>query len=93
MGEEAVITILAKAIKVKLTWDILEVFPSVAVATDPAVVAVGVSTLHIVPLVGLQLTILQCCRLEDLGIAGHGDVLASGESQVLFLQLLNLLLK
>ena len=58
MGEEAVITVLAKTIKVILTGDILEVFPSVAVATDPAVVAVGVSTFHVVLLVGLQLTVL-----------------------------------
>ena len=77
VGEEAVIAILTKTVKVVLTRDVLELLPPVAEATDLAVVAVGVSTVHIVLLVGLQLTVLQRRRLEDLGIAGHGDVLAS----------------
>ena len=92
MGEEAFISIFAETFQ-ELTGDVHLLLPFVAEATNFVAVAVGVRELHMAPLVGLELSLLQSCFLEDCRIALHGDVLASDKSQVFFLQLLHFLLQ
>ena len=66
MGVEAVITIFAVASQQEFAGNVLELLPSVVESANLPVQAVGVHAVHIASLVGLQLTILQSSRLQNL---------------------------